>query len=268
MDADEVNTAMHADDSEVEEVASEEEADSDSSSLPPGIEHWNRYLLSVSGQRPVEYWMYITSTIRDAFEMLIEQPWVCEFDDMFVATIYGLKVEWYERVTRAIGQMFDNHIVFITVVDVSASTVVTRASSASDEPLNDGILMAIRGDAPAVYRVPSDATYREAFATLTDMPWRAEYEEHFSPMVGGITMEWFDLLGTAWSANIVYHRLPYRIHEPGECVMDVIPQTPGADHPVWQAPYNSGSSSTNPRARSRSRRRSATATASTTGTRS
>jgi hypothetical protein len=90
MGADEVNTAMYADDSEVEEVANEEEADSDSSSLPPGIEYWNRYLLSVSGQRPVEYWMRITSTFRNAFEILIEQPWVYEFDDMFVA-IYMLK---------------------------------------------------------------------------------------------------------------------------------------------------------------------------------
>ena len=54
-------------------------------------------------------------------------------------------------------------------------------------------------------------------------------------MVGGVTMEWLDLLDTVWSANIVYHRLPDRIPEPGEWVMDVIPQTPGADHPVWQA---------------------------------
>ncbi len=171
-----------------------------------------------------------------------------EFDYMFAATIYGVRVEWYERATRAIRYTFGNHIVFITpsspappstrasvfgIVEEDANG--DAASSASDEPLNNGILMAIRGDAPAVYRVPSDATYREAFATLTDMPWTAEYEEHFSPMVGGIAMEWFDHLCTVRSANIVYHRLPYRIHEPGECVMDVIPQTPGADHPVWQA---------------------------------
>ncbi len=133
MDADEVNTAMYADDSEVEEVPNEEEADSDSSSLPPGIEYWNGYWLSVRGQRPVEYWMYITWTFRDAFEILIEQPWVDMFDSVFVATIYGVRVEWYERATRALG-LVGNHIVFITMEDFSASTVVTRASSASDEP--------------------------------------------------------------------------------------------------------------------------------------
>ena len=134
MDADDVNTAMYADDSEVEEVPNEEEADIDSSSLPQGIEYWHGYWLSVRGQRPVEYWMYITSTIRDAFLMLIEQPWVHEFDDMFVATIYGDRVAWCERATRAIGPMLGNHIVFITMKDFVASTVVTRASSASDEP--------------------------------------------------------------------------------------------------------------------------------------
>jgi hypothetical protein len=253
MGADEVNTAMDADDSEVEEVANEEEADSDSSRLPPGIEQLNGYLLSVSGQRPVEYWMRITMTFRDAFEILIEQPWVDEFDYLFAATIYGVRVEWHERVTRAIRHSWGNHIVFITIAVFSApsaSSVVTRASvfgiveedangdaasSASDEPLNNGILMAIRGDAPAVYRVPSHANYREAFATLTAMPWMEEYENHFSPMVDGRTMRWFGLLGALWPANIIYHRLPYLTPEPGEWVMDVIPQTPGADHPVWQA---------------------------------
>jgi hypothetical protein len=239
--ADEVTTAM--------EVANEEEADSDSSMLPPDI----GCLLSVRGQRPVEYWMRITMSFRDAFEILIEQPWVDEFDYLFAATIYGVRVEWHEHVTRAIRYSWGNHIVFITLaVDSpsSASSFVTRASlfgiveedangdtasSASDEPLNNGILMAIRGDAPAVYRVPSHANYREAFATLTAMPWMEEYENYFCPMVDGRTMSWLGLLGALRPANIIYHRLSDLTPELGEWVLDVIPQTPGADHPVWQA---------------------------------
>ena len=101
--ADEVTTAM--------EVANEEEADSDSSMLPPDI----GCLLSVRGQRPVEYWMRITMSFRDAFEILIEQPWVDEFDYLFAATIYGVRVEWHEHVTRAIRYSWGNHIVFITL---------------------------------------------------------------------------------------------------------------------------------------------------------
>ena len=135
--ADEVTAAM--------EVASEEEADSDSSMLPPDI----GCLLSVRGQRPVEYWVRITMSFRDAFEILIGQPWVDEFDYLFAATI---RVEWHERVTRGIRHSWGNHIVFITIAVFSApsaSSVVTRdsvfgiveedangdtASSASDEP--------------------------------------------------------------------------------------------------------------------------------------
>ncbi len=70
---------------------------------------------------------------------------------------------------------------------------------------------------------------------MTAMPWMEEYETHFSPMVDGRTMRWFGLLGTLWPANIIYRRLPYLTPEPGDRVMDVIPQTPGADHLVWQA---------------------------------
>ncbi len=115
MDADDVNTAMYADDSEVEEVPNEEEADSDSSMLPPGIEQLNGYLLSVRGQSPAEYWMRIAMSFRDAFEILIEQLWVDEIDYLFAATIYGVRVEWHEHVTRAIRYSWGNHIVFITI---------------------------------------------------------------------------------------------------------------------------------------------------------
>ena len=67
------------------------------------------------------------------------------------------------------------------------------------------------------------------------MPWMEEYENHFSPMVDGRTMRWLGVIGALWPANIIYHRLPYLALEPGEWAMDLIPQTPGADHPVWQA---------------------------------
>ncbi len=81
----------------------------------------------------------------------------------------------------------------------------------------------------------SHGNYREAFATRTAMPWMDEYEIHFCPMVDGRAMRWLGLLGALRPANIIYHRLPDLTSELGEWVLDVIPQTPGADHPVWQA---------------------------------
>ena len=68
------------------------------------------------------------------------------------------------------------------------------------------------------------------------MPWREEYEEHFVPMIGGRSVEWNRCISTAWTSNIIFHRLHYPITEPGEWVLDEIPHTPGADHPVWKIP--------------------------------
>ena len=208
--------------------------------------------MSVRGQRPVDHWMHFTTTFRSAFETLIEQPWRDEFDYLFTPTIYGVTVDWSERTTRALRYSWGNHIIFDTrgVIEAPSSVVATSresdegsdvadeggdsSSSTSDEPISNGILMALRGDTPVVYRVPNTADYRVAFSTLTEMPWREEYEEHFVPMIGGRQVEWDGRIGTAWTSNIIFHRLQYPIIEPGEWVLDAIPQTPGADHPVWK----------------------------------
>ena len=82
-------------------------------------------------------------------------------------------------------------------------------SSIPDEPISNGILMALRGDVPVVYGVPNTASFRMAFETPVAMPWRDEYEEHFVPMIGGRSAEWGGRINTAWRSSIIFDQIDY-----------------------------------------------------------
>ena len=61
------DTTMDADGREEEEEGNEDgNEDSDGSSVPPSADLYNGYLMSVRGQRPVDYWHDLQVRVRNA----------------------------------------------------------------------------------------------------------------------------------------------------------------------------------------------------------
>ena len=126
------------------------------------------------------------------------------------------------------------------------------------------ILLAFENTRPVEHWLHDTASYKNALEALRNEPWRDVLEERFAPMVRGAPREWRRMVKDDaifnWGNLVIFARKQYegeeemetdgedeemdgenetaereQAHrEPWTWRLDVIPQTPGIDHPVWQ----------------------------------
>ena len=126
------------------------------------------------------------------------------------------------------------------------------------------ILLAFENTRPVEHWLHGTAIYKNALEALRNEPWRDVLEERFAPMVRGAPRGWRRMVKEDalfnWGNLVIFARKQYegeeemetdgedeemdgenetaereQAHrEPWTWRLDVIPQTPGIDHPVWQ----------------------------------